>query len=318
VNAPRRGGDGAHEPGLGSQPHGRVVHHPHIQLSGGDTLRRFLAFLTVCLLAMGALAACSSDSDSNDTSSGSGPYEYINDDTLTVGTNLPAPGFWEGESPDDVTGGFEYELAVEAAERLNLSKGAKVVNVSFDALQAGQAKGFDVALSQVTITDERAEVVDFSEPYLDSNQGVMVLSSYDQPITTDAEAKELQWGIQSGTVADGVLKQLGTTKEPRQYPETSQMFAALQAKQVDAVMTDTTILLAQANEDGGQTFKVVAQFESGEKLGGVFPKGSKFRAAFDKVLREMIDDGTVAQLAKTQLEPTFGKSPNDVPVIPLP
>jgi polar amino acid transport system substrate-binding protein len=280
-------------------------------------MKKFVLLLLAALVALG-LTACGSDSDSSSDSSSSGPYEYVNGDTLTVGTSLPAPGFWDAESPDDVTGGFEYELAVEAAKRLGLTKGVKVVNVSFDSLVAGQAKGFDVALSQVTITDERAEVVDFSEPYFDGDQGVMVLASNTTPITTDAEAKEVQWGIQTGTTAQAVIDELKPTKETRQYPETTQMFAALQAKQIDAAMLDTTILLAQANQDGGATFKVIGQFKTGEQYGAIFSKGSKFRADFDKVLQEMIDDGTVAELAASQLVPEFGADPTTIPVIPLP
>ena len=282
-------------------------------------MRRLFTFLTIGILSAGLLVACSDD-DSSDTSSGSdsSAYEYVNADTLTVGTNLPAPGFWDGDSPSDVTGGFEYEMAVEAAKRLGLTKGVKVVNVSFDSLVAGQAKGFDVALSQVTITDERKEAVSFSEPYFDGDQGVMVLVGDNTPITTDAEAKEVQWGIQTGTTADAIMEELEPTKEPRQYPETSQMFAALQANQIGAAMIDTTILLAQAGQDGGQTFKVIGQFKTGEQYGAVLPKGSKLLKKFDKVLQEMIADGTIADLAKTQLEPTFGQDPTTIPVIPLP
>jgi polar amino acid transport system substrate-binding protein len=281
-------------------------------------LRRLLTLLTVGLLAVGVTACSDDGSDNTSSGSGSGAYEYVDADTLTVGTNLPAPGFWDAEAPDDVKGGFEYELAVEAAKRLGLSKGVKVVNVSFDSLVAGQAKGFDLALSQVTITPERAKVVDFSVPYFDGDQGVMVAESNPISITTDAQAKEVQWGIQTGTTADAVLQKLQPTKEPRQYPETSQMFAALQAGQIDAAMIDTTILLAQSSEDGGQTFEVIGQFKTGEKYGAILPKGSKLTKKFDTVLQAMVDDGTVAQIAGEQLVPTFPKNPLDVPVIPLP
>ncbi len=281
-------------------------------------MRKWITLFSVGLLSVGLLTACSDNKSTSTSSGSSGSYKYVSDNTLTVGTNLPAPGFWDAQSPDDVKGGFEYQIAVEAAKRLGLTKGVKVVNVSFDSLVAGQAKGFDTALSQVTIKPERAKVIDFSEPYFDGDQGVMVLKSYNKPLATAAQAKDVQWGIQTGTTADAVIAKLKPTKTPRQYPETSQMFAALQAGQIDAAMIDTTILLAQANQDGGQTFKVVGQFKTNEKYGAVFPKGSKLRAKFDTVLKAMIADGTVAKLAKTQLEPTFGQNPNGVPVIPLP
>ena len=184
--------------------------------------------LTASLLAAPALGA----------PAGGGGYEE--DGVLTVGTNLPAPGFWNGDDPDSIDGGFEYGIAQELAERLNREDGVKVVNVSFDALVAGQAKGFDLAFSQVTITKDRKKVVDFSTSYFNSDQGILVRQGTEVP---DAEAaKELQWGVQTATTAQTFLEdEVKPDKEPRSYQETTQAFAALQAGQVDAVLLDTTI-----------------------------------------------------------------------------
>ena len=64
---------------------------------------------------------------------------------LTVEVNLPAPGFWNGDTPEAIKDGFEYCLAAEIAHRAGLDKVA-VVNVAWDALVAGQTKDFDLAL----------------------------------------------------------------------------------------------------------------------------------------------------------------------------
>jgi polar amino acid transport system substrate-binding protein len=71
----------------------------------------------------------------------------------------------------------------------------EIVNVSFDQLVAGQVGDFDVALSQVTITDERKQVVDFTEPYFESDQGVLVMAGTE--VATVDDAKALQWGVQA-------------------------------------------------------------------------------------------------------------------------
>src|SRR4051812_37459072 len=92
---------------------------------------------------------------------------------LTVETNLPGPGWFNGDTPDSIKDGFEYCLAANVAHRLGLDK-LEVVNVAFDALVAGQTKDFDLALSQISITDDRKKVVDFSVPYFDSDIGVLV------------------------------------------------------------------------------------------------------------------------------------------------
>ncbi len=131
-----------------------------------------------------------------------GDVKLTSDGELTVATNLPAPGFWNGDDPDSINGGFEYCMAADIATSLGLDK-VKVVNVSFDALVAGQTAGFDLALSQVTITDERAKVVDFSTPYFSSDQGVLVNKG--TTISNIDEAKKAKWGVQASTTGQSYL-----------------------------------------------------------------------------------------------------------------
>jgi len=261
------------------------------------------AALTLALLAAPAPAAPSGD----------GGFEE--EGVLTVGTNLPAPGFWTGDDPDDISGGFEYGIALELAERLGRDDGVNVVNVSFDALVAGNAKGFDIALSQVTITKDRRKVVDFSTPYFNSDQGILVQQGTE---VSDAEAaKGLQWGVQSATTAQTFLEdELKPDDEPQVYQETTQAFAALQADQVDAVLLDTTIVLAQASQSGSE-FEVVGQFEVGEKYGAVLPKDSDLLKKVNKQLKAMKADGTIDALAEEFLAPEFGKDPADVPYLEI-
>jgi polar amino acid transport system substrate-binding protein len=234
---------------------------------------------------------------------------------LKVGTNLPAPGFWDGDSPTAITGGFEYEMAKDIAKQLGYS-GVKVVSVSFDALVAGKAKGFDMALSQVSITPERAKVVSFSTPYFRSDNGIMVKKGVKVPDA--AAARKLKWGVQTGTTQQAFLQdKLKVTSKPRVYQETSQMFAALQAGQVDAVTTDTSILLEQAAQPGS-TFEVVGQFKTNTGLyGAIFPKGSKLRGPVNKAIKSLKADGTLDQLVQDNLVAEFGGDPTTVPYLPL-
>ena len=157
-----------------------------------------------------------------------GDVKLTSDGELTVATNLPAPGFWNGDDPDSINGGFEYCMAADIATSLGLDK-VKVVNVSFDALVAGQTAGFDLALSQVTITDERAKVVDFSTPYFSSDQGVLVNKG--TTISNIDEAKKAKWGVQASTTGQSYLADvIKPTSEPAVFQDTPSMFTALQAK----------------------------------------------------------------------------------------
>jgi polar amino acid transport system substrate-binding protein len=188
----------------------------------------------------------------------------------------------------------------------------KYSNVSFDALVAGKAKGFDLALSQVTITKDRAKVVDFTVPYFSSDQGVLVKTG---TTVDESNLQDIQWGVQTATTAQTFLKdEVKPTKKPRSYQETSQAFAALQAGQVDAVLLDTAIVLAQATQSNGE-FEVVGQFKTGEEYGGILPKGSKLKKSVNKAIKALIADGTVDQLRKTWLVPEYGQDPGEVPYL---
>jgi polar amino acid transport system substrate-binding protein len=274
-------------------------------------MRKLQALLAVMILL---LTACGDGEQKAAPAPAEGGFTPVEPGVLTVATNLPAPGFWNGDDPSQINGGFEYGIAQELAKRLELDE-VKVVNVSFDALVAGQAKDFDVAFSQVTITDERAQVVDFTEPYYSSDQGVLVRKGARVPDL--AAAKQLQWGVQASTTGQTFVEQtIKPAKELLVYSETTQAFTALQAGQVDAVLLDTAIVLGQASQPNSP-FEVVGQFRSGETYGGVLPKGSPNREEINRHLKAMIDDGTVSRLGDEFLKPEFGQDPAKVPYIEL-
>lgn len=275
-------------------------------------MRRILGLTLLVILA---LAACAPAEEDATPGGGSDGFIPVRENVLTVATNLPAPGFWNGDDPSRIEGGFEYGIAQELAQRLGLEDGVRVVNVSFDSLVAGQARGFDVALSQVTITEERAEVVDFTEPYFNSDQGIMVRKGTRVPDL--AAARSLRWGVQASTTGQTyVEEQIQPTTEALVYSETTQAFTALQANQIDAVLLDTAIVLAQSSQPDSP-FEVVGQFRTGEAYGGVLPKGSGNKTEIDRHLQEMKQDGTIANLGDEFLAPEFGGDPADVPYLEI-
>ena len=274
--------------------------------------RKFSAVL-FAMLALG-LVACGDDDDGEATEGGTeegggaGGFEPVTDDTLTVVTSLPAPGFWNGDDPAAIDGGYEYDIVLALQERLGLGN-LEVVNVSFDQLVAGQVGDFDVAFSQVTITDERRQVVDFTEPYFESDQGVLVAAGTE--VETVEDAKALQWGVQSGTTGVTYLTDvLQPEQEPQVFQDLAAGFAALQAGQVDAFMMDTAIVLAQAAESGGSQ-EVVAQFKTGEEYGGILPLDSPNADAINDILAELESDGSLAAFAEEWL----GGDPSEIPVL---
>ena len=230
---------------------------------------------------------------------------------ITVEVNLPAPGWWNGDTPDSIKDGYEYCMAANIAWRAGLDK-VQVVNVAWDALVAGQTKDFDFALSEISITDERKKVVTFSVPYFHSDIGVLVKKG---TAVDSAKMKEMRIGVQQATTgADFVANKLKPTPEVKVFPDTPSMFTSLAANQIDAAMTDTAIVLGQAAVSNGM-MEVVGQYSTGETYGALYPKDSPNAANFDKIIQALIDDGTLAQLAQKYLAAAWGADPTKIPYL---
>jgi polar amino acid transport system substrate-binding protein len=238
-------------------------------------------------------------------------------DTLTVVTSLPGPGFWEGSDtdPSKLNSGYEYDIAKLIQQKLCVSH-LTVRNESFDAIVGGTVTDYDIALSQISITDDRKKVVDFTDSYFESQQGVLIKAGTNVSVSNVDEAKKIQWGVQTATTAIDMLSNLiKPSKEPRVYQGLADAYTALDAGQVDAILIDTAINLGEAARSNGK-FVVISQFAqpSGpDQYGGIVPKGSTNTAAFNTILDAAKADGTLKALAEKDLT----KDPGDIPTITL-
>lgn len=227
---------------------------------------------------------------------------------LTVEVSLPAPIWWNGDSPETVKDGMEYCMAAEIAWRAGYDK-LVVVNVGWDALIAGQTADFDLAMSEVSITDERKAVHDFSVPYFNSDIGV--LTRADAPVT-EASILTAKIGVQQATTgAAFVTEKLGITNV-QVYPDQGDMFAALRSGQIDAAITDTSIVLAEEMSTKGASV-AVGQYQTGETYGAIYPKGNANNETIDKIFQAMIADGTIQKLGAKYLAAAWGKDPAAIP-----
>ncbi|MET1026109.1 MAG: ABC transporter substrate-binding protein [Dongiaceae bacterium] len=239
---------------------------------------------------------------------GSIPLTPAKPGQLTVEVNLPAPGWWNGDTPEAIKDGYEYCMAANIAWRAGFEKVA-VVNVAWDALVAGQTKDFDLALSEISITEERKKVVDFSVPYFNSDIGILVKKGTKIDETT---IKTLRIGVQQATTGADFVSNKLKPAGLKVFPDTPSMFTSLMAGQVDAAMTDTAIVLGQASASSG-ALDVVGQYSTGETYGALYPKGSANKATIDKIIQALIDDGTLKKLATKYLAEAWGADPTKIP-----
>jgi polar amino acid transport system substrate-binding protein len=227
---------------------------------------------------------------------------------LTVEVSLPAPIWWNGDTPEAIKDGMEYCIAAEIAWRAGYDK-LEVVNVGWDPLIAGQTHDFDLAMSEISITDERKKVHDFSVPYFYSDIGV--LTRVDAPVD-EKSIKSAKVGVQQATTGAAYATDVLKIADIQVYPDQGDMFTALSAGQIDAAITDTSIVLAEEVAKPGKV-KVIGQYKTGEAYGAIYPKGNPNNATIDKIFQAMIDDGTMKKLAAQYLAAAWGKDPATVP-----
>jgi polar amino acid transport system substrate-binding protein len=238
---------------------------------------------------------------------------------LSVVTSLPGPNFWGTTAlevdPDAIKSGIEYDMANKIAEKCGLKMEFR--NEDFSAMVAGQIdpKSYDIAMAQVTITEERAQVVDFSVGYFKSDQGLLVKKG--TTVASWDDVKKLTIGVQASTTAEYYVTSGDlpgwTLENVKSFPDLSSAYAALNAGQVDGVLIDTPINLGQAAQSGG-ALEVVAQFSTGEEYGAIYGKDSGKKAILDPILQGLLDDGTVNGLIAKYL----GGDPSTVPVVEVP
>jgi polar amino acid transport system substrate-binding protein len=256
--------------------------------------RRLRAICLVVCVSVG-LAACGGDDDTTAaTTTPKGRLQTITPGVLTVGTELPAPTFWEGADYRSVHSGLEYDLAREIAKRLGGLR-VQVVKFPFVGISAGADCTCDIDFSQIGITLQRQQHWDFTVPYFDADYAVMVKTA---STAADLEAvRQLQFGVQAETTAfDFLREKVKPMADAKLYDTTKGMFDAFNTDEVQAILFDLPILLSAITEGQVADAKIIGQFATGDRYGGILPKGSKNTATINKTMRTMIADGTIEQL----------------------
>ena len=153
--------------------------------------------------------------------------------TIKVGTNAEYPPFESVDANGNIVG-FDIDLINAIAKAAGFE--VEVVNTRWDGIFVALASGeFDAVASAATITDERKETVDFSEPYFNAGQMLAVKAGSDIASVADLEGKRV--GVQLGTTGD-IWASDNTKAEVVRYDEITLAFQALAQGDVDAIIND--------------------------------------------------------------------------------
>ena len=225
---------------------------------------------------------------------------------LTVGTDKPAYSPWFSNDDPANGKGFESALTYAIAEQLGFAKDkVKWTTVPFNSSYAPGSKDFDFDINQISITDERKQVVDFSDGYYEVNQAIVALN--DSPAvaaTSAAELAKFKFGAQVGTTSlQFITDVVKPSSEPFVYDDTNAAKAALVSKQIDAIVVDlpTAFYITAAEIENS---KVVGQFAAqggGEQFGLLFEKGSALTPCVNEALAALRSSGKLAAIQESEL-----------------
>lgn len=265
-------------------------------------VRSSIALVSTLALATVLTACGSDDGDSgSDAGTGSGSSDSglttVASGTLTVCSDVPYPPFEDfDESSESGFTGFDIDIVQSIADGLDLTLAVK--DSSFDALQSGQALNAnqcDIAASAMTITEERKAAIDFSDGYYDSEQSLLVPEGSDIASIDDLDGKKV--GVQQGTTGKTYTEENASGADIISFPSDAEMFQAIKAGQVDALLQDLPVNLDH-QKDGG--FTVVETYKTDEQYGLAMKKGNTALVdAVNEQLSTMRDDGTYDDIYNT-------------------
>lgn len=238
------------------------------------------------------------------------------DGVLTIATDSPAFEPWFVDDDPTNGKGFESAVAYEVADRLGFAEDEVVwTKVRFNNSFKPGPKDFDFDINQISITEERAQVVDFSDGYYSAAQGVIALKgSKVAEATSVADLADYKLGAQTGTTSLTAIREvIQPDEDPLVFQDTNAAKQALQNDQVDAILADVpTAYYITAVEIPKASIVGQFQAETGEQeqFGMLFEKDSGLVPCVNEALAAMREDGTLAAIEKEWLSDVV-----DVPVL---
>jgi len=196
--------------------------------------------------------------------------------------------------------GYDYDLFAEICERLNCEP--VFVETSWDAMLAvmggeGGFDTFDIGADGITITEERAQNVDFSDPYIQLSQVLLVRQGEDRFATPEEFAADeaLLVGTQPGTTNYDTAVELVGEERIVAYDQFGLAVQALINGDVDAVVMDDVAGQGYVGANPNDVM-IIDEPMTSEELGFIFPQGGDLVEPVNQALAQMEEDGTLDEL----------------------
>ncbi|GAA1424267.1 glutamine ABC transporter substrate-binding protein GlnH [Streptomyces thermospinosisporus] len=249
------------------------------------------------------LTACTSTDDGGSGSkTAAGGVELVKAGQLTTCTHLPYPPFQS--EIDGKVQGFDVALIDLVADDLGVKQ--HIVDTPFENFKTGaflNSGECDLAAAGMTITEERKKNVDFSDPYFNATQAVLVPKGSGVKSLADVKSKKITLGAQAQTTGEDYAKSQGF--DPVSFESSDAVLNGLRTGQAKAVVIDYPVvqgwLKDKANADA---FEVAEQIDTGEQYGFTVKKGNTaLREAINKAIADAKADGTYKKLYEQWIGP---------------
>jgi polar amino acid transport system substrate-binding protein len=259
--------------------------------------RAIASGISVLALALGAVG-CAKEDTSTTTDSG---IKLVEDGSLTICTHLPYEPFEYTDGGKTV--GFDPDVLKIAADANDLE--TKVIDISWETIVSGEALNTgkcDVAAGAMTITPERENVMDFTDPYFEATQALMTkkgsgITSLDQLAGKTVAVQD------STTGADYVKKNAPDDTKIISFEDSALMESAVKTGKADAGVNDNGLLNYYVSQNADDV-EVTTEFQTGEKYGFSVKKGG------NQALIDAINKGIAGPEYATVYKKWFGKDPS--------
>jgi ABC-type amino acid transport substrate-binding protein len=267
---------------------------------------RLFAALSFCVFSVVGCSAGDETSPADVVRQEETTSSALADGKIVVASNIAYPPF--EFSPNKGPKGFDIELMDEIADRMGLE--VEYRNVRFDSIVRGLTSDlFDGAISGMTITETRRQQVDFSDPYYNVDEALVVRSGSEIESTGDLE--EATIGVQLGTLGMSETQELlnsGDVEMGRPYETIDEAFEDLEKEDIEGVIYDLPAAQKKADDSEGE-LEVVEVIPTGSQYGIAFPKESPLVEPVNQALAEIKEDGTYEEL----YERWIGRPPETIP-----
>jgi polar amino acid transport system substrate-binding protein len=249
------------------------------------------------------VAACTSSGNGGSGSkTAAGGVQLVKAGQLTTCTHLPYPPFQS--EIDGKVQGFDVSMIDLVAKDLGVKQ--QILDTPFENFKTGaflNSGECDLAAAGMTITAERKKNVDFSDPYFDATQALLVDKNSGITSLADAKAKKVKLGAQAQTTGEDYAKKQGF--DPVSFESSDAVLNGLRTGQVKAVVIDYPVVQGWLKDKANaNAFKLAGQINTGEQYGFTVKKGNtKLLAAVNKAIKNAKADGTYKKLYEKWIGP---------------